>query len=177
MKNRNRLGQFAKKTRWDRIVKSLPVCYLIAVVIAITINNMQDANTLYYTKAFAQEVEQPPEVVLGSKESKYVINYNWSEDEVVQAIKNTFPEAPELALAIAKCESNLQIRIEGPTSDFGLMQVHAPTWNEVAKELGYEDYDRNPYHNLEMARYIYEDAGHSFIPWVCFTKGLYKKHL
>jgi hypothetical protein len=90
---------------------------------------------------------------------------------IEEKIIKTFPEAPELMLAIAKCESGVkQFREDGtvvksPTRDFGLFQINEKTWHRVAQELGY-DYKGSLDDNLKMARYVYDTQG--ITAWVCY---------
>ena len=78
-----------------------------------------------------------------------------------------FPEQPRTALLVANCESGLNQDARGPTRDFGLFQVHEPTWDQTAKQLGL-DYKNKIVDNIEMARHIYDAAGQSWQPWVCW---------
>jgi hypothetical protein len=53
------------------------------------------------------------------------------------------------------------------------MQIHAPSWDAVARRLGYNNYRTEVQDNLKMARYIYDNAGKKWSDWVCFTKKMY----
>jgi hypothetical protein len=148
---------------------------LVGIILGIMLAphyNEHATPTYYYAQAAEVEVlkaETP--VFIGSKESNFVIKYNWSEEKIIEKIKETFPEQADLMVAIARCESHLQIEMEGPTDDHGLFQIHAPTWDDLANELGHGEYRTNPYHNLAMARHIYDTQGIN--AWVCYTKNLY----
>ena len=92
-------------------------------------------------------------------------------------IQETFPEDPDTAVAIAKCESGLDAKIQsyhqlsyGREESFGVFQIHSPHWNDKALELGYTNYKTDVEDNLLMARYIYEQMGWS--AWSCFTKNM-----
>lgn len=78
-----------------------------------------------------------------------------------------------MAVRIAKCESGLKVDIQGPTSDYGVMQIHEPSWDWKAKQLGYDNYKTDVQDNLAMARYIYDNAGQTWTDWVCYTKNMY----
>ncbi len=94
--------------------------------------------------------------------------YTWNKERIKQEIRNTFPEDPETALKIAKCESGYVVDQVGHTSpDYGLFQINAPSWDKKAKAMGYGEYKTNPVHNLAMARYLYDHSG--WTPWVCYT--------
>jgi hypothetical protein len=118
------------------------------------------------------EVEVEPviaEVVL--------IEVVYTKEDIIRKIKETFPEDPETAVLIAKCESGLRIEVQsghtlsyGREQSFGLFQVHSPHWEKTAKRLGYEDYRTDIDDNLALARHIYESAGNSWQPWSCYTK-------
>lgn len=104
------------------------------------------------------------------KEYPVEVTYEWNDERVKEEITKVFPEDPVTAIKIARCESGFMIDAKGPTSDFGLMQINAPSWDKKAKQLGYGDYRTNPVHNLAMARYLYERAGKHYTDWVCYTK-------
>lgn len=110
-----------------------------------------------------RKVEQPQEVPLE-------VIISWTPERIKQEIRTTFPEAPELAIAIFKCESGLVPTASSPTSDHGVTQINAPTWDKRAKQLGYNEYKTDVKQNLAMARHVYEEAGNSFRPWVCARK-------
>lgn len=109
------------------------------------------------------------EVIEEPKEVRIEVVTDWTKERIEQEIRDTFPESPELALAIFKCESGLNPTAKGPTSDFGIAQIHEPSWGKKAKQLGLENYKTDVKENLAMARYIYEGRG-NFNDWVCYTK-------
>ena len=97
-----------------------------------------------------------------------------SEESIERLIRETFPEQPELAVAIARCESGLVPDIQshhmqeyGRERSFGLFQVHEPDWADDAERLGLDDWRTDVEENVKLARYIYEKAGKSFRPWSC----------
>lgn len=102
---------------------------------------------------------------------------DWTPERIAKEIRDTFPEAPETAVKIAKCESGLVPTVQshhrqsyGQERSFGIMQIHAPDWEDDAIRLGYKNYRTDVRENLKMARYIYEKAGNSFQPWSCYSK-------
>lgn len=116
-----------------------------------------------------EEVVEPPKVV--------VVEVVYTRDDIVQKIKEAFPETPETALAVAKCESGLVPDIQshhtlsyGRELSWGLFQIHEPAWHKTAMRLGYEDYRTDVEDNIAMARYIYEQSGKSWRAWSCYTK-------
>lgn len=112
-------------------------------------------------------------VVQEPKEVRLLVVTDWTPERIKEEIRTVFPEQPELAIAIFKCESGLVPTAKGPTQDYGVAQVHSPTWDREAKRLGHTNYRTSVRENLKMARHIYDDAGGSFTPWVCYTKKMY----
>lgn len=122
--------------------------------------------------AEAEEVE--PEIVVAEEVLVEVI---YTEEDIIRKIKEAFPEDSETAVKIARCESHLVIDIQSHhvlngqrEQSFGIFQIHSPSWDKVAKKLGYEDYRTDLGDNLAMARYIYDNAGKSWRDWSCYTK-------
>lgn len=175
---RDELGRFAK-TRWESFLelKFRPKVIGVAVLLGC-ITNALLASYLDHGGHFDPPSIKPVEVAEAKEEPKEVlirINYDWTKEKIEQEIRKTFPETPGIAVAVARCESGLNIEITGPTSDEGLFQIHRPTWHQRAIELGLEDYATNPHHNLKMARHVYEQQGWN--GWVCFNQGYYQKYL
>lgn len=54
------------------------------------------------------------------------------------------------------------------TKDYGLCQVNEATWDVVADEMGL-DYKNSIKDNIKLCRHIFEEAGHSFVPWVYYN--------
>jgi hypothetical protein len=84
-------------------------------------------------------------------------------EEIEDLIRETFPEDPDRALAIANCESNLNPNAWSPTHDGGVFQIHVPVHEERLTELGLDIWD--PEDNVRFARLLYEERG--WRPWVC----------
>ncbi len=125
---------------------------------------------------YAAEEEKPKEILI-----EVVIN--WTPERIEQEIRSVFPEAPNTAVAIFKCESGLDPDIQshhilsyGREQSFGVAQIHAPDWHDTAIRLGYVNYKTDPSDNLKMARYIYDGRG-NFNDWTCYKNGGYKIHL
>lgn len=116
-------------------------------------------------EAYEAVVEDQPQVV------RLEVIYNWDKDRIKDEIRQLFPESPELAVAIAQCESNFKmvqsnhILHYGREESFGIFQIHARAWHEKAVTLGYENYQTDIRDNLNMARWIYEQ--HGWRPWTC----------
>lgn len=82
-------------------------------------------------------------------------------------IKETFPEDPHTAVAIANCESGLNPNAYNPnnpngSTDGGLWQINS-VHNETLVEKGLSKWD--PEDATEYARMLYDE--HGWRPWVC----------
>lgn len=151
----------------------------LGCILGVSLHFSLSQTEVVYAETTTVEVAEPePKTVL------IEVKYNWTEERIEQEIRNVFVEAPNTAVAIAKCESGLDIDIQsqhilsyGQELSFGLFQIHKPDWHETALALGLDEYKTNPIHNVQMARYIYENAGYQYTDWMCYTKGLYKKYL
>lgn len=111
-----------------------------------------------------------------------------SPQGIEEKIKSTFPEEPEIALAVAKGESGLHTDAIGYNCRYnGLSQSCKPedlenAWsvdcglyqiNRLGKTCPTELF--NPDTNLKEARAKYEHRG--WTPWVAWNNGQYKNHL
>lgn len=120
-----------------------------------------------------KSVEEPKEVQIE-------VLIDWTPERIEEEVRKTFPEAPERALTVFMCESGkdtdrdgkkeLQPEAVSPTHDYGIAQINRATWHTTALEIGLTEYQTDVQQNLQMARYVYEDAGNSFSPWVCDRK-------
>lgn len=106
-----------------------------------------------------------------------IVRINWTPERIEQEIRKTFPETPDLAVRVARCESGLVADIQsqhtlsyGQERSFGIFQVHEPDWGKTAARLGFENWRTDPGENIKLARYIYEQAGKRWTPWSCYTK-------
>lgn len=111
------------------------------------------------------------------------IKVDWTRERIIKEIRDTFPEAPNTAVAIFKCESGLKADIQsghilsyGREQSFGVTQIHARDWHNKAMKLGFTKYRTDPGDNLKMARYIYNGRG-NFKDWSCYNNGGYKQYL
>jgi len=143
-------------------------CFTIAIWGAAVIDThvLKPKVVEYVTPQIAEAYVEPREV-------RIEVRVNWTEERIEQEIRSVFHEDPDIAVRIAKCESGLRIDAKGPTQDYGLMQIHAPFWDAVARELGYHNYRTEVQDNLKMARYIYDNAGKKWTDWVCYNKKMY----
>ena len=163
------------KWRWFRhqtrhlTWKTFVWCGVVAIPLAIFVDaSVQNANTAEAMNVVATSTPQEVELI---------VVINWTKERIEKEIRNTFPERPEIALAIAKCESGLVADIQsghtlsyGRERSFGIFQAHEPDWGHVATRLGLHDWRTDPAENIKLARHIYESAGNSFSPWSCYSK-------
>ena len=103
------------------------------------------------------------------KETK---TYWKSKSNVVNLIREAFPEDADRAVAVANCESRLNPSAVNKsnangTVDGGLWQINS-VHDKKLKELGLDKFD--PEDATKFARMLYEERG--FQDWVCHTKGL-----
>jgi len=97
-------------------------------------------------------------------------------------IRETFPEDPGRAIAIATCESGLQqwhpdgrvVRGKVDKDDTGLFQINNRYWSDEAERLGL-DYENSIEDNVQMARHIYDTQG--VTAWVCYNKDMHLAYL
>lgn len=122
-------------------------------------------------------VEVASAEVIQSEPQEVLVEVIYTKEDIIQKIKETFPESPETAVAVAKCESHLIVDIQSHhilngsrERSFGIFQIFAPVWHERAMTLGYTNYQTEVEDNILMARYIFEQAGNSWQPWSCFSK-------
>lgn len=99
-------------------------------------------------------------------------DYWRAEGRIKRLIRETFPEQPAIAIAVAHCESGFRmvqsnhIQPYGREESFGIFQIHARAWDGVARELEL-DYKNSVPENIKMARYVYEQSGWG--AWTCFN--------
>lgn len=108
-------------------------------------------------------------------------------ENVKALIRQTFPEEPGMAVRVAIAESAGTLSMEQSRllypkdrPDWGVkagqrersfcfFQIHEPSHDVRAKQLGLEDYKTNVESCVKMARVIYDDAG-GFYPWTEYHK-------
>lgn len=124
----------------------------------------------YIDVVHAQEtIEEPQEV-------RIQVVIDWTPERIEKEIRDTFPESPDIAVRIAKCESGLKMIQSNHVANgkreesFGIMQIHSPSWETKAHQLGLGDYRTDIQQNIKMARFIFDNAGKKWTDWSCFTK-------
>jgi hypothetical protein len=127
------------------------------------------------------ELEVAPATKVEPREVRLEVVY--SKEGVERKIREVFPEAPNTAVAIAKCESGLKADIQshhilsyGREESFGVFQIHAKDHDRTATRLGFEGYKTQVEDNILMARHLYDSRG-NFKDWTCYNTGEYKKFL
>jgi hypothetical protein len=133
---------------------------------------------LYFTP-IVETVHADEQAVIEPVAEVVILEVVYTREDIIRKIEETFPESPNTAVLVAKCESGLIPDIQsnhtlsyGREESFGLFQIHARAWDKHAQRLGYVDYKTEVDDNLKMARYIYEQAGKRWTPWSCYTKGM-----
>lgn len=165
-------------------VDSARVIYLVAlgtfwaILLALTIDIAQRemGKPFIYSAEMAQ-AEAPEEVLIEAK-------IDWTEERIEKEIRKTFPENPDLAVAIAKAESvGLNKDAYNPEAhkdekgkvicngSYGVMQIACIHHRNNPKEL----FDVST--NLKEAQEIYEASGKTFKQWGAYTDGSYKRYM
>jgi hypothetical protein len=89
---------------------------------------------------------------------------NDPSSRIIALIRSTFPENPDLAVEVARCESSLDPSRIGDTHmakhSYGLFQINQ-TWHKYDKEILL-----NAEENIKIARTIYDSTG-NWDRWTC----------
>ena len=109
-----------------------------------------------------------------------VLDYSNPKD-IEQLIRQTFPEEPNTAVAVAKAESELNTKAFNPEAHRGCMGsvgvfqiacVHNRSNPNALKDVEF---------NIKKARAIYDETkartGNGWLKWGAYTDGRYKSHL
>ena len=113
---------------------------------------------------FAVLLVAPSTTYPANPDPEDILSMSGGDLTIDEMIENTFPEKAELMSRVSFCESGKKQFYEnnepviGPTDDWGLFQIHRPTWHKKAKEMGL-DYKNSTRDNIKMARYIYDTQG------------------
>lgn len=80
-------------------------------------------------------------------------------ESIEDKIRHAFPENPDLAVRVAKCESGLNPKAVNKTSSArGLFQV-MQSWHKIDQKWLFD-----PTINILVARRLYNESGGSFLP-------------
>lgn len=140
---------------------------LIGLIVGgISIHAWYTAGIAPVVFASGQEAPQLKTILIG-------VHIDWTEERIKLHIRESFPEQPELALAIAKCESNLNkdavnTKNKDGSVDRGLWQINS-THSKTLQTMGIDPFD--VIESTKFARKLYDKRG--WIDWVCYTKKLY----
>lgn len=93
-------------------------------------------------------------------------------------IRETFPDDPATAVAIAYCESGLKATAYNPTNtngttDGGLWQINS-VHDQRLRQLGLDKY--NPEDATVFARMLYDERG-GWGDWMCYTTRMHLAYL
>lgn len=117
-------------------------------------------------------VQTPISVVSETKGDTKIIQ-PMNPETIEVKIRNAFKGEEELAVAVAKCESQLDPSRIGDTHmkkwSYGLFQVNQ-TWHPYSKETLL-----NPDENIRIAKEIREKGG--WQRWSCYSQNYYQKYL
>lgn len=127
---------------------------------------------IHYTSAYAGEHTHP----VAPKEVLIKAHIEWTPERIEREIRETFPENPDLAVAIAKSESGANLKPtaynpewhDGCQGSYGVFQM-ACVHGSDPKNL----YD--PAYNIARARELYLTEG--WTPWGGYTSGGYKRYM
>ena len=92
-----------------------------------------------------------------------------SKDEIIALIRDysiKYNVDPERSIRIAKCESGFNPLAVNATGHTGLFQFNLRTFKANAKRLGLQNANAlNPYHNIEVATYMF--SLDQYRQWTC----------
>lgn len=141
---------------------------ITGIIGGIVIHSYQLAYPAEVVYASNEEIELKAQVI------QIATVIDWTSERIEKEIRDTFPEAPNVAVAIAKCESGLEPDIQsqhtlsyGRERSFGIFQIHEPDWKALAIKLDLPNWRTDPKENIQLARAIYDQAGQSWKPWSC----------
>jgi len=164
----------------------------VAAAEAVVLRKAQEAELEALEASFASstavyEAERARFLENQERLEKLIGSY-WRKDEnVIRLIRETFPEMPNTAVAVAMAESGMRMiqsnhrypkdmdgqRAGSQERSFCIYQIHEPAHHATAVRLGYENYKTDVEDCVKMARVIYDQAG-GWSPWTVYVK---KMHL
>lgn len=103
-----------------------------------------------------------------------LIEVVWSEEQIIEKIRETFSEDPDVMVRIAKCEGvkdgKLDPTVISPTNDYGIFQLNQKAHGQRLKELNIDPLTVEG--NLKYARMLYDTSGTN--PWYMSKNCWYK---
>ena len=118
--------------------------------LTVGINNIPPTEVVYAAE----------ERVVGPKEVRIEVIYNWTEERIIEEIHAVFPDAPIME-KVARCESTFKSTAMNPTNesyDKGIFQISEKFHGETYRAMGYTDM-HDIKQNLAYARYLYDRNG------------------
>lgn len=128
---------------------------ITVVMCGVNIFGGASAYNVAHPVVYAREPEPPKEVLIEVRKTPI----EWNKERIVQEIRETFPEQPDLMVKVAQCESGLIPTAKGPTHDGGIFQIHVPSHKDNL--VGVDIFD--PADNIAFARKLYDQGG--LQPW------------
>ena len=148
-------------------------CFVTAIILGIFMD-VYDVNPFEPEIVYAENVKEEP------KEVRIEVVIDWDEERIIKEIRDTFPEEPNTAVAVAFAESQLNPKAfngeshRGCDGSIGVMQMAC-----VHQRSGEDLFD--PAQNLKRARAVYDDSkartGNGWLPWGAYTDGRWKQYL
>lgn len=137
----------------------------------------------------APDTQTVKEVKPVVEEGRKDVQSREGREEIIELIRNAFPEDPNVAVAIAMGESSLdptRTHKDYKECSIGLFQINLAKgdcagkkihWDKVPGETAEEKiaWLQIPENNIKIARQIYDAQG--WVPWTVFTSAIYKKFL
>ena len=178
----------------EKMLPKLLKC-LLALLIGYTIGETLatpffSTKTIKITNAVAVQFVEASAPVVSEAPTSAKVEQSGEKSPTASDIENlirkAFPDCPETALKIAKCESTLDYTREGDKhlkfeyngqqygSSFGLFQIRSggkekngKIWvrSDNVEEFATDMLDAKK--NIKMARKIYEESGNNFGKWSC----------
>lgn len=187
MQSRDIYGRFMRSTWWNNFddIKKCGVtrvffgCFAVAIILGITIDILRERGLEPVTYKVAEAYDHP-------QEPEYILieaRINWTPERIEQEIRDTFPEDPDLAVAIAKAESGSHLKAtaynpewhDGCQGSYGVFQMACVHGSDPTKF-----YD--PGYNIKRARELYDSLDKNgnplhWKPWGGYSSGGYLKYL
>jgi len=149
----------------------------LGIISGIVIDTMIQQSFVVY------EAEAHTEIEIPRKEVLIETRINWTPERIEQEIQNTFPEAPNTAVAVAKAESGASLKTDAYNPEwhydrhgnkvcqgsYGVMQIACVHHIENPEALFDVEF------NLQKARQIKDSNGWN--QWGGYTSGGWKKYL
>lgn len=163
----------------ERRIQIIGGAVLVGIILGVLID-IWEAPIVYVKEAEAATTT--PEVV----EKAVMIEVVYSKEGIERLIRETFPEEPNTAVAVAKAESELEVKVNPEAhrnengdvicyGSYGIMQIGCVHNLKDPKAL--KDVELN----IKKARAIYDETkartGNGWLQWGAYTDGRWKQYL